>query len=87
MVAAQHMESQVALYLIASLPSPNKRACLFFPLLLIFLKLNIKHVSLLLFFDLTGILTLHTSVSILLLVCCTYKTNAKGQTKLCHINT
>lgn len=77
MVAAQHMESQVALYLIVTLPSPKDGLLFsFFPLLLICLKLQIKHVSfvLLLYSDLPDTLTLHTSVSILLLICCTCKT-------------
>lgn len=76
MAAAQHMESQVALYLIVSLPSPRDGllSSFFNPLLLICLKLQIRHVSfiLLLYFDLLDILTLHTSVSILLLICCTF---------------
>lgn len=46
MVAAQHMESQVALYLIVSLPPPKDGLLSsFFPLLLICLKLQIKCVS------------------------------------------
>lgn len=83
MVAAQHMESQVALYLIVMLPSPNVGllSSFFFPLLLICLKLQIKHVSfvLLMYFDLPGTLTLHTSESILLLICCTCKNTKFGK--------
>lgn len=47
MVAAQHMESQVALYLIVSLPPPQDGllSSFFPPLLLICLKLQIKRVS------------------------------------------
>lgn len=80
MVAAQHMESQVALYLIVSLPPPKDGLLSsFFP--------SVAHLPQVtnqtrffcshLYFDLPGILTLHTSVSNLLLICCTCKTHAK----------
>lgn len=75
MVAAQHMESQVALYLIVMLPLPNDELLSsFFPPLLLNLPqvtnrtcFSCSHLC----FDLPGVLTLHTSVSNLLLICCT----------------
>lgn len=76
MVAAQHTESQVALYLIESLPSPKDG------LLSRFFSPSVAHLPQVtnqtcficshFYFDLPGILTLHTSVSILLLICCTF---------------
>lgn len=76
MVAAQHMESQVALYLIVSLPPPRdgRLSSFFFPLCCSFAS-SYKSIVFLcshLYFDLPGILTLHTSVSNLLLICCTF---------------
>lgn len=79
MVVAQRMESQVAQYLIVSLPPPKDGLLSsFFPLFLFCLKLHIKRFSFvhLLYFHLPVVLTLHTSVSILLLICCICKTHA-----------
>lgn len=85
MVAAQHTESQVALYLIESLPSPKDG------LLSRFFSPSVAHLPQVtnqtcficshFYFVLPGILTLHTSVSILLLICCTCKTNANAKKK------
>lgn len=77
MVAAQHMESQVELYLTVTRPSPKDgllSSFFFPPPLLICLKLQIKtrFFCSSLYFDRSGTLTLHTSVSILLLICCTF---------------
>lgn len=85
MVAAQHVESQVALYLFVMLPLPKDEllSSLFFlfffaftfisPPLLNCFKLQIEHVSLLHICILISlvVLTLHTSASNLLLICCT----------------
>lgn len=81
MVAAQHVESQVALYLFVMLPLPKDEllSSFFFcflhppPLLLNCFKLQTEHVSLVHICILISlvVLTLHTFASILLLICCT----------------
>lgn len=89
MVAAQHMESQVALYLIVSLPSPRDGLLSsFFPLCFSFASSYILNVFLLFAFVLSSPcrLTLHTSVSILLLICCICKTHANLEKKRSQVN-
>lgn len=82
MVAAQHVESQVALYLFVMLPLPKDEllSSFFFcflhfisPLLLNCFKLQTEHVSLVHICILISlvVLTLHTFASNLLLICCT----------------
>lgn len=82
-VSAQHTQSQVAMYLIVPLPSP-KGGLLFSltpppPKSPNYFDAHLLQVTNHLCFfcsrmgsDLLGVLTLHTSVSILLLVCCTF---------------
>lgn len=86
MVAAQHVEGQVALYPSVMLSPPKDEllsSCFFFffflaftfisPPLLNCFKLQIEHVSIVQICILISlvVLTLHTSASILLLICCT----------------
>lgn len=72
MVAAQHMESQVALYLTVSHPPPKDGLLSSFFLCLPQVTNQTCFFCSHLYFDLPGILTLHTSVSNLLLICCTF---------------
>lgn len=99
MVAAQHVESQVALYLFVMLPLPKDELLssffVFFPPAFTFIsppllncfKLQIEHISLVHICILISlvVLTLHTSASILLLICCTCAKTHKKITLITNV--